>query len=224
MNEPSVGIHTVIVVEDDPHARSRIVRAASAHPSLSVVGESGSVKDGLVLLRTEAPDVLLVDLGLPDGSGLELIRAARRLAADTQTMVITVFGDEPSVIAAIEAGARGYLLKDGSWEYIGESIMQLLASGSPISPPIARHLLKRFQRPKPAVAAAADAPALTERENDVLLLTMKGFTFDEIAGRLGLSPHTVRTHVRHIYRKLEVSSRGEAVFEAASLGLIRLTD
>lgn len=212
---------TVLVVEDDGPTRARLARAVEADPRLRLAGAAGTAREGVALLRREAPDVLLVDLGLPDRNGIEVIRAARQLAADTQAMVVTVFGDEKSVVGAIEAGARGYLLKDGAESEIAEAILELRAGGSPISPQIARHLLRRFQEPAPA---REGGPSLTEREREILDCVVRGFTFPEIAKALAISSHTVTTHVRHIYRKLEVRSRSEAVYEALSLGLVKLEE
>ena len=215
--------HTVLVVEDEVNARDYFARAIEADSSLRLVGTAATLRDGLVLLGREAPDVLIVDLGLPDGSGIELIRAARQLSADTQCLVVTVFGDEKSVLSAIEAGARGYLLKDSGASRASEAVRDLVAGGSPVSPPIARHLLQRFQNlepPQPDVPA----PDLSERETEVLKLVVKGFTYPEIGEVLGISPHTVKTHVRRVYRKLEVRSRSEAVLEALQLGLVTLRD
>jgi DNA-binding NarL/FixJ family response regulator len=216
-----VALCTVLIVEDDPPTRARLARAVEADARLRLAGAAGSLREGLALLRREVPDVVLVDLGLGDGSGLELIRAARKLSADMQAMVVTVFGDEKSVIGAIEAGARGYLLKDRKEAEIAEAILELRAGGSPISPQIARHLLRRFQEP---AAEPQGAPSLTEREREILDCVVKGFTYGEIAKLLEISTHTVTTHVRHIYRKLEVRSRGEAVYEALQLGLVKLTE
>jgi DNA-binding NarL/FixJ family response regulator len=211
----------VLIAEDDGPTRERLAAAVASDPALAVAGSAGTLAEARGALRREAPEVLLVDLGLPDGSGLDLIREARRLSADTQALVITVFGDERSVIGAIEAGARGYLLKDGSPADVCAAIHQLLAGGAPISPVIARHLLRRLG-PEPPAAAEQDTPRLSAREVEVLELVVKGFTFPEIAGVLGISAHTVTTHVRRIYRKLEVRSRGEAVYEAVQLGLVKL--
>jgi DNA-binding NarL/FixJ family response regulator len=138
-------------------------------------------------------------------------------------MVITIFGDEQHVVTAIEAGAMGYLLKDGSAEYIGSSVLEMMAGGSPISPPIARYLLRRF-RPPDAGEDDTAPPKLSEREHEVLTLIVKGFSYAEIARLIGVSAHTVTTHVRNIYRKLEVHSRGEAVYEALQLGLVKIDD
>jgi DNA-binding NarL/FixJ family response regulator len=218
--------HRVLLVEDDAPTRQRLTGAIRANPKLELVAAAGSCAEARAWLERSAPDVLLTDLGLPDGNGIELIRELRQRHPSSLAMVITVFGDEGSVLSAIEAGASGYLLKDGTVEYVGSSLLELVAGGSPISPSIARHLLRRFRPPEqpstPIQAPAADAPHLTARETEVLQLIAKGFSFGEIAELLAISPHTVTAHVRSIYRKLEVSSRGAAVFEAANLGLLKL--
>ncbi|HZR84005.1 MAG TPA: response regulator transcription factor [Candidatus Binatia bacterium] len=211
---------TVLIVEDDPPTRKRLESAVAALPDLQLLGSSGSANEARAALRGR-PDVMLVDLGLPDGSGVDLIREARRVSSETRAMVITVFADEDHVLEAIKAGAQGYLLKDGSAEYIGRSIEELLAGGSPISPAIARYLLQSLQQPA-ARAARAETPLLTDRELEILNLVAKGFSVPEVGELLGISGRTVTTHVQHIYRKLEVSSRSEAIFEAVNLGLIDL--
>jgi len=224
---------TVLLVEDDGPTRERLGRAVRACADLSLVGACADLASGRRALERERPDVLLTDLDLPDGSGLELIRVAREAAQGTQCMAVTVFGDERTVLAAIEAGASGYLLKDGTSEDIALAVQQLLEGGSPISPAIARHLLRRFREPRasdpPPEAAAGSDPEfsdeveLTGREQEVLELIGKGFSFPEIATLLAISAHTVTTHVRHMYRKLEVRSKSEAVYEAVNRGLIDLT-
>lgn len=225
----------VAVVEDDQNTRARLVSVISDEPDLELIGAAGSVSAGLMLLASK-PDVLLVDLGLPDGSGLELIRAAQAESPSTEVAAITTFGDETHVLGALEAGASGYLLKDGSTDLILASVRELFAGGSPISPSIARHLLRRLREPghQPVAALTTRTPAvpargsecvpnlLTPRETTVLQQIAKGYSYEEISGALGISVHTVTTHIKHIYRKLAVRSRGEAVFEAMQLGLIRL--
>jgi DNA-binding NarL/FixJ family response regulator len=211
----------ILIVEDDTPTRDRLLRAIASQSELEVAAAVGTCHDALLALREDAPEVMLVDLALPDGNGIELIRAARTLSSDTLSMVVTVFGDEKSVLGAIEAGARGYLLKDTSAEGIGTAIAQLLSGGAPITPAIAQHLILRFQQGAP-VAEPAAGPSLSEREREVLELVVKGFTFAEIAKLLALSPHTVGTFVRRIYRKLEVRSRSEAVFEALQLGIVKI--
>jgi DNA-binding NarL/FixJ family response regulator len=215
--------YSVLLVEDDGPTRERLAGIIAAHPRLDLLPTCGNLAQGRAQLAIQPPYVLLVDLGLPDGHGVELIREARHKDEHIEIMVISVFGDERNVINAIEAGATGYLLKDGDSSYIGESILDLMAGGSPISPPIARHLLKRFSTTHPEAAAPKDdesTPHLTKREIDVLNTVAKGLTYIEIADVLSMSPHTVTSHIKNIYRKLEVRSRSEAVFEAVQLGLI----
>jgi DNA-binding NarL/FixJ family response regulator len=216
----------VILVEDDDHTRERLARAIDAHSEIRLLGSAATCEAGRALLATTRADVLITDLGLPDGSGVELIREARRRRPELLALVITVFGDESHVVAAIEAGAMGYLLKDGTADYIGSSILEMIGGGSPISPPIARYLLRRFRTAEPAPAATTDVPAtrLSDREREVLTLIVKGFSYAEIASLLGVSAHTVTTHVRGIYRKLEVHSRGEAVYEALAMGIVKLDE
>ena len=219
--------HTVLLVEDDDHTRARLAEVVSRHPRLRLVAAVPSLAEARTSLARVLPDVLLTDLGLPDGNGIELVRELRERQAPTLSMVITVFGDEQHVIAAIEAGALGYLLKDGSPDSIGTAILELIGGGSPISAPIARYLLKRFRHAAAGVRApgeAADLPRLSEREHDVLTLIVKGFSYAEAARLMGISPHTVTAHVRSIYGKLEVHSRGEAVYEALQLGLVKLDE
>lgn len=224
--------HSVLLVEDQEATRECLARVIAGHPQLGLLAAVGDCAAARDWLRRQPPDVLLTDLDLPDGNGLELIRETHSQHPATEIMVITVFGDEEHVVRAIEAGAAGYLLKDGSADYIGHSIMQLLSGGSPISASIARYLLKRFQPggivppeavkpPTPAPVSTPTTSGITERELQVLRLVAKGFSYGEIAGLLNLSVHTVTTHIKQIYRKLAVRSRGEAVYEALQLGLIQ---
>jgi DNA-binding NarL/FixJ family response regulator len=213
----------VLVIEDDHPTRERLGEIIEQADGLELAGCAADCAAARAeLARTPPPQVMLVDLGLPDGSGIDLIRESRRLPEPPEAMVISVFGDERHVVNAIEAGATGYLLKDASAERIVASIADLLQGGSPISAGIARHLLRRFQQPPAAASGVEDLPELTPREMEVLLLVGKGFSYAEIAATLGVSAHTVTSHIKHIYRKLEVRSRGEAVFEAMQRGLLRI--
>src|SRR5262245_29355270 len=163
--------HGVILVEDDDHTRERLARTIAGHPQLKLLGSAANCEDGRALIARFQPDVLITDIGLPDGSGIELIGEARRAHPNVLALVITIFGDESHVVAAIEAGAMGYLLKDGTADYIGSSILEMIGGGSPISPPIARHLLRRF-RPgesaatEPGASPAAATPRLSDRERE----------------------------------------------------------
>jgi DNA-binding NarL/FixJ family response regulator len=208
----------VFIVEDDAVTRESLRKRIEAHPRLAVGAAVGTAAEGLAMLTTR-PDVLLVDLGLPDGSGIDVIRAALRRHAGLPIMVITVFGNERRVVGAIQAGATGYLLKDDQTNEIGAAIEQLLQGGSPISPAIARHLIKHFQ-PVPSAPPSVERETLTPREQEVLALANKGFSYAEIAQLLGLSQNTIASYTKHIYEKLAVGSRTEAIYEASRLGLL----
>ena len=213
---------TVTVVEDDPALLARFCRIVAGAPDLSLIAAVGDLASARLAMARQAPDVLLTDLGLPDGSGIQLIRETSRAHPETDVMVITIFGDEEHVLASIEAGATGYILKDSHPEELVGLIAQLRAGGSPISPVIARQLLKRFKVKGEATEQALDPqnPGMTQRESEVLALVAKGFSFAEIARLLQVSPHTVNAHVKKIYQKLAVHSRGEAVYEAGKMGLL----
>ena len=135
-------------------------------------------------------------------------------------MVISVFGDEASLIHALEAGARGYLLKSDRASDLRESVAQLIAGGAPISPGIASYLLQRFNATPDSNATDDHHSSLSPREQQVLELIVKGFSNQDVADELGISGHTATSHVRSIYRKLEVRSRSEAVYEALSRGIV----
>ncbi len=208
----------IVLVEDDVRFSDMLAAAIDAAPDMLLATRVATLAAGQRLLQGPPADVLLVDLGLPDGSGVALIRAARVAWPHCDVMVYSVFGDEASVIRSIEAGATGYLLKDTPAPRMVEEIRHLRAGGSPISPRIARHVLMRLQAEPampvaPAEPAASPAPgvALSQREQEVLAGITRGFTYDEIAQRMGVTRHTVQTFVRRIYAKLEVNSKIEAI-------------
>lgn len=214
---------TVGVVEDEHEVRVRFERAVRAHESLSLVFSADTAASALQLAATRPAQVYLVDLGLPDRDGREVIRWICKHQPQASVMVVTVFGDDPHVVSSFEAGAVGYLLKDTPAEQIASSIVELHEGGSPISPSVARHLLKRFNPAEPssvaAGARAVDDP-LSEREREVLKLIEKGLSYEEVAGVMKISGHTVTTFLRRVYRKLQVNSRAEAVYEARQRGIL----
>lgn len=219
---------SVLIVEDEPEFLRRFTNAVLLDPELALVGTAGTCRAALAMLEAQPPDVILLDLGLPDMNGVEVIRQAMRQPRPCDVLVVSMFDDDQHVLDSIEAGAAGYLLKDALPESIVTSIRELRGGGSPISPGIARRILARFRLAlaparslMPARPAPAPAPSpLTERETELLRLTAKGLSFDTISELMGISPHTVVAHVRKIYRKLAVHSRGEAVYEATQLGLL----
>jgi DNA-binding NarL/FixJ family response regulator len=217
----------ITLVEDDVVFQQALRDAIESASDMALISVAGTRVQGLQALNGEPVDVLLVDLGLPDGSGIEVIRAAHARWPDCAIMVCTAFGDEMHVMQSLEAGAAGYLLKDSAPHRMLSEIRSLHAGGSPISPLIARQILVRFRQQGQAVPISAppampDKPraVLSAREQEVLEFITKGFTSDEIARLMQLSRHTVLTFVRRIYSKLEVSSKTEAIFEARNQGLL----
>ncbi|EJL76944.1 response regulator containing a CheY-like receiver domain and an HTH DNA-binding domain [Variovorax sp. CF313] len=225
----------VLVVEDDSRARAFFEASVQRSPRLFWLGSAGTVQEALGWLARTAtiPDVLLVDLGMPDGTGLDVIRDAVARFPGCEPLVVSVFGDEENVLASIEAGAVGYIHKDAAPEDIAQTIVEMKAGASPISPMIARRVLAKYRSlqsaapPGAAPGAAPEAAAeesdrglLSAREHEVLTLIARGFSYAEIARLKGLSVHTVQTHIKNLYGKLAVHSKSEAVFEATRLGLL----
>lgn len=230
----------VLIVEDDPQAREFFKASVQRSEQLRLLGCVGTVAEALWVLdgaRAEAPDVLLVDINLPDGLGFEVIRHAARTCPSAEALVISMFGDEENVLAAIESGALGYIHKDATPENIAQTILDMKAGASPISPMIARRVLSQFRglRSRPLEGLDLDRlpllgageserpterPQLSSREQEVLELIARGFSYAEIARIKNISVHTVQTHIKGLYSKLAVHSKNEAVYEATRIGLL----
>jgi DNA-binding NarL/FixJ family response regulator len=212
---------TILLVEDDAPTSWRLQDALSK--AGYQVRAAGTLAEARAALAENAPKVLLTDLQLPDGHGVDLIRETRARFPETEIMVISVLGDEGSVISAITVGATGYLLKDAFPTDIAATVRDLVAGHSPISASIARFIVRRTQASaEPPPGPPLNTTKLTPREIDILWGIAKGFSYAEIASHLGMSRQTVPGHIKSIYRKLEVHTRGEAVFEAVQQGLIKL--
>lgn len=212
----------VAIVEDKPLLRLGVQRVVERESDWIWAWEADSLR--AARLQASNPcDVLLLDLGLPDGSGLDLIEDFT--GRGVRVIVFTVLGDEQSVLAAIERGAAGYLLKDTAADEMREAIAQVLAGGAPLTPSVAGHLLRKMRRTEStgAVVGKADSGLmdLTAREREVLMALARGFSYDETASMLQISKHTVNHHIKQIYAKLAVTSRSQAVFEAVQAGWLR---
>jgi DNA-binding NarL/FixJ family response regulator len=238
----------VLVVEDDPQTRDFFSGSVSRCAELLLAASVGTVAEAKVWLDGNANklDVLLTDLGLPDGSGLEVIRHATRLNPACEALVISMFGDEDNVLASIEAGALGYIHKDSTPDDIAQTILDMRNGASPISPMIARRVLSKYQSDRrhnnrasaPVMQATEaikseatkDSEAISQRgflsprEQEVLALIARGFSYTEIARLADLSVHTIQTHIKSLYGKLSVHSKNEAVFEATRMGLLSRHD
>lgn len=204
-----------LVVEDLPSARAWLAEAlVAAFPGISVV-EAGTLAAARAALSGHVPALALVDLGLPDGSGVEFIEESAREHPDMQCVVATIFTDDVHLFPALRAGAIGYLLKDQPRETIIRALRGILSGEPPLSPVIARRLLKVFAPETPA----ADDARLSPREREALTLVAKGLKLSEVAAQLGVTRNTAAGYVKSVYRKLNVSSRAEATLEAVRMGL-----
>lgn len=204
-----------LLVEDHAETRRWFEARLAPCQRVRLIASVASLSDALARLR-EA-ELVLLDLHLPDGHGLKLIERAGRLPQPPEIMVISVFGDERSVLDALSAGARSYLLKDSDGDSLIRAIEQLLDGGAPITPSLAVHLLKRLRA---GVAGGVADAALTDREVVVLKAISRGGSYRTVAEQLDLKPSTVASYVKAIYRKLEAHCRLEAIQRAIRLGLI----
>jgi DNA-binding NarL/FixJ family response regulator len=211
----------VMLVEDDAPIRERMAAALGDDDGLDLVGMAATLADARLLCARLRPMVLITDLMLPDGSGIDLIREVRANDPAAEIMVVSALGNDQSVLEAVEAGAGGYILKDATSLDLSNAVRELVAGHSPISSSIARTIVRRVQRSAAGTAAPA-APKLTAREMDILWGIAKGYTCNDLADALGISRNTVPTHIKNIYRKLEVKSRSEAVFVAIDRNMIKI--
>ena len=210
--------YTLNIIEDDTDVRQRLSQLISDHDDFELLHSAATMADGLAALDKYKPDILLTDIGLPDGSGIEVIKAIDKLHLDCKAMVISGFQDENIVFKALEAGAKSYILKHDDSTKITDAIITMMSGGAPISPLIARIMLQKFQAP--LLQDKTLPEALTERQVKILKLVSQGFSSKEIAEKLAISYYTVTTHIKNIYNKLQVNSRTEALHEAMKLGLI----
>ena len=214
----------VVLLEDDADMRGFFESSVHAHPALELVASFGMLAPARAWFAQNLADVLLTDLALPDGHALDLLRAVVRSQPACDVLVVSVFGDEDTVIGCIEAGAVGYIQKDATPADVAQIIVDVKQGASAISPMIARKLLARVhqngQREAAAAVPAAAPPLLTPRETEVLELIARGYSYAEIARLQTVSKHTVQSHIKNLYSKLAVHSRGEAVFEASRMGLL----
>jgi DNA-binding NarL/FixJ family response regulator len=219
MSESSDSRWTVVVVEDNPLTCEFLGSCINAHPQLELAASFATLASARSWFKRRQADLLLVDLGLPDGSGLTLMREVHARWPQCDMLVVSMFGDEVNVVASIEAGAVGYVHKDDEAADIAETLLAVKGGASPLSPMIARHLLLRMRpsAPEPTVAVSV---SLSPREQEVLQHIARGLAYAEIARLQGVTVHTVQTHIKKLYGKLAVHSRSEAVFEANRLGLL----
>ena len=209
----------ILLLEDLPEIRAWLkVLINQVFPDAQI-SESARVHDALGLVSALKFDLALVDLGLPDGSGVDVVASLREHQPECQSVVVTIHDDDEHLFPALQAGAFGYVLKEQARELIAEQLSRMSQGEPPLSPSIARRVIAYFAAQAKPQANAMPRVQLTDRESEVLLRVAKGYTLPEIGVQLSLSRHTIADYVKQIYRKLNVSSRAEAALEAQRLGL-----
>lgn len=212
------GVIRIVIADDHPVVREGLAAMLAREPDIEVVGEACDGQEALEHVALLHPDIVLMDLQMPRLDGVEAIRQIRARHQDVQTIVLTTYGDDETIFRGLEAGARGYLLKDAPRDELFRAVRAVARGESLLQPAVATKLIDRFSR-----AATPPPPeALTERELDVLRLLARGAANKEIGVQLHISESTVKTHVANIFQKLNVGDRTEAVTVALTRGLIRL--
>ena len=210
----------ILLLEDIPEIRAWLKALVKQVFANAQITECSRVQDALALVNAQRFTLALLDLGLPDGSGVDVIAALREKQPEVQSVIVTIHDDDEHLFPALQAGAFGYLLKEQSRELLVEQLQRMSQGEPPLSPSIARKVIAYFaaQVKKPPSPVLHEV-SLTDRETEVLLRVAKGYTLPEIGVQLGLSRHTIADYVKQIYRKLNVSSRAEVALEAQRLGL-----
>ncbi len=226
----------VFVVEDQTKILKNQLKLLEASPDIEIIGTALSGETALEEVRRLKPHVLLLDLGLPRMSGIDVTREVKATTPEVEILIFTIFDEEDKVLEAVKAGASGYLLKGTPAEKMVEAIKEVRAGGTVIQPNLARRLLRHFRvgeapaaspatpdkAAEPGLTAEPEGKKLSTRETEILQLIAKGVSNSEAAKLLSLSKATIRTHLEHIYRKLEVTNRVEAVTEGLRKGLIQV--
>ncbi|CAD5369098.1 Response regulator [Rubrivivax sp. A210] len=217
-------MQTILLLEDLPEIRAWMRKLVLQVFPGATISEAARIQDAQELVLAVKFDLALIDLGLPDGSGVDVVTRLRDVQPEAQSVVVTIHDDDEHLFPALQAGAFGYILKEQPRELITEQLQRISQGEPPLSPSIARRVMAYFSakaKPQQPAANAIPAVSLTDRESEVLLRVAKGYTLPEIGVQLGLSRHTIADYVKQIYRKLNVSSRAEAALEAQRLGLFR---
>jgi len=218
----------VYVVEDQTKILKNQLKLLEASRDIQIIGTALSGETAVEEVPKLLPDVLLLDLGLPRMSGIDVTRVVKKLVPQVEILIFTIFDEEDKVLEAVQAGASGYLLKGTPADRIIEAIKEVKSGGTVIQPNLARKLLKHFrvaapgEAELPPLAAEPLLKPLSEREKEILQLIAKGVSNSEAARLLTVSKATIRTHLEHIYRKLEVTNRVEAVTEGLRKGIIQM--
>lgn len=201
----------VAIVEDNARIRGTLTELISNARGFSCVCACDTAEKALKLIPKNTPDIVIMDIELPDFSGIECTGRLKRLLPDTQILIFTVYEDNDQIFQALEAGASGYLLKRTTPGEILEALTNIKDGGAPMSSEVARKVVQSFRKTEPA--KGSEVQQLSRREEEILGLLTQGYVTKEIADKLSISYDTVRSHLKHIYEKLHVRSRTEAVIK-----------
>ena len=219
----------VLLIDDDPHMRRVMSQELLGDARIHLVGQASSVREGRRLIALHEFDVMLVDLNLGDGTGFQLIEYMKSMRPVAEAVVVSAMEDEEHAIHAFELGATGYMIKNSWFGNFPQAVLQVVNGGASITPNLARRLLRRLDgqshgpaatRPANSAGRFANGEKLSEREREILRLVATGHTSGEIGTRLSISAQTVNTHIKNIYRKLQVRTRAQAVNLATMRGLL----
>ena len=205
----------VVVVDDHPFFRDGLARGLRQSGYLDVIGEAGTGREGLELIRSTLPDVAVLDYQLPELDGLEVVHALVRDGLPTRTLILSALTDSAIVFRALQEGVNGYLSKDARRAEIVDAVLKVARGGTVVPAELAAGLAEQIR-----LRAQSDTPALSERERQVLQGFARGMSIPAIAAELFLGASTVKTHTQHLYEKLGVSDRAAAVAEGMRRGLL----
>lgn len=207
---------SILLVEDHKETRDILQEVLREAFDAVTITEAATLAQARNRLAGQVFNLALLDIGLPDGSGIDLVQGIAATSPQTYIVMATIFDDDRNLFAALRAGAHGYLLKEQSRDELAGLLRGILNGQPPLSPAIARRILQHFHQ-----EAKPHDTSLTERETEVLTLIAKGMRRTELARLLGISPNTVAEYIKNIYRKLNVGTRAEATLEAVRLGLVQ---
>ena len=213
----------IVIAEDHAFVRESTRQLLASQPDMEVVGEAADGLQAVEMVERARPDVAIVDIAMPKLNGIEATRRIKTQFPQTKVLILTAYDDDQYIFALLEAGAAGYVLKNIRSGELVEAVRAVYAGESVLHPAVARKVLARLVPSRAAPGEAAPEP-LTEREREILLLAARGLRNKEIARQLSLSSRTVQIHLSHIFEKLGVASRTEAVVRGLRLGWLRLED
>lgn len=210
----------IAIIEDHEDIRNTLSFLLNGQNNYKVIASEDSVENAIRFLKNHIPDIILLDLGLPGLSGVNAVKLINNIFPTAMILIYTITDEDEQVFNCLKAGASGYILKESNLEQIIYSIKELISGGAPMSYSIAKKVVKEFQQIPMKDEFKEIISPLSKREEEILKSLYQGLTYKEIANKLLLSTHTIHSHIKHIYNKLQANSRSEAVYKAHKKKLI----